>query len=336
VTETLSGHFRNYARLLRDKALPVDHPFVVEIGSNDGVLLKPLKDLGVEVLGVDPAKNVVSIAKAKGVKTICDYFTEPIARQIAIQHGLADVITASNVFAHIDDIHEVMRGVCALLKRPGFFVIEVHYIVDLLEKVQFDTIYHEHLSYFSIHALTNLFGRYGMEIVEVERLPMHGGAVRVFTQRPGVRKEGPSARVYELMRLEQRLGIDDPATYVRFGQEAIAHRDRLRGLVLDRKASGRRLSGYGAAGRGTILLNYCDLDHTILDYIIDASPLRAGKFMPGVHIPIVPPSMLTLDPTDDCLMVAWNYREEIVRKEAAYLSRGGRFIIPLPTIEVVP
>jgi SAM-dependent methyltransferase len=335
VTQTLSEHFREYANFLRQHLLPSGRSFVVEFGSNDGVLLGPLKALGVDVLGVDPAQNIIAVARQKGIETIGDYFTEELARTIAARGRLADVITASNVFAHIDDLDDVMRGVDALLADEGTFVVEAHYIVDLLQTVQFDTIYHEHLCYFSTTALSALLGRHGLTIVDVLRLPMHGGAVRVMARRAGRAAARPSPRVAELAALESRLALGQTDTYLRFGAAAAELRDRLHELVVTRLAAGRRLSGYGAPGRGTILLNYCEIDHRHLDYIVDASPLRAGKWMPGVHVPIVAPTQLAKDPTDDCLMLAWNYRREILDLERAYRARGGVFIVPLPVPEIV-
>jgi SAM-dependent methyltransferase len=335
VTQTLSGHFLDYAAFLRRELLPPGRALVVEFGSNDGVLLGPLKALGVDVLGVDPAENIVALARQKGIETIGAYFTEEVARTIAARGRPADVITASNVFAHIDDLDDVMRGVTALLSDEGTFVVEVHYIVDLLVTVQFDTIYHEHLCYFSTTALSALLRRYGLEIVDVLRLPMHGGAIRVISRRAGRAVTRPSGRVAELAALESRLRLGRTDTYLRFGAAVAEVRDRLRELVVARRAAGRRLSGYGASGRGTILLNYCQIDNRLLDYIVDASPLRTGKWMPGVHVPIVAPSRLAEDPTDDCLMIAWNYRREILERERAYRARGGTFIVPLPVPEII-
>jgi len=335
VTQTLSQHFREYAEVLRRNVLPKDNSFVVEIGCNDGVLLAPLQKIGVKALGVDPASNVVEVAWQQGLEVINDYFTLEVAKRIAAEFGKADVITASNVFAHIDDLDEVMRGVDSLLTSHGTFVVEVHYIVDLVEGLQFDTVYHEHLCYYSLHALSTLYHRYGFEIVDAERLPMHGGAVRVFSKRTQASQGHKSEILKQMMEYERRLSINESDLYIRFGQQVVQYRDQLLELLIERKRNSRTLSGYGAAGRATTLLNFCKIDNSMMEYIVDASPFRFGRYVPGVRIPIVPPSTLAERPTDDCLITAWNYRVEIIDKEQVYLERGGKFILPLPQIEIV-
>lgn len=335
VTRTLSQHFRDYAELLCEKVLPYDQPFLVEIGCNDGVLLKPLGVLGVKALGVDAAENVVQIARQSGCDVIHGFFGVPIANEIIAKYGKADVITASNVFAHIDDLDEVMYGVDALLKSDGTFIVEVHYVVDLLATFQFDTVYHEHLCYYSLHSLRALYERFGFSITDVQRLPMHGGAIRVFAERSAKAYGRINPVVQETLRQEQALCINTSEVYVQFGEQVTRYRDRLRDFLTERQRVGRSLSAYGAAGRATILLNYCHFDASLVKYIVDESPFRCGRYVPGVLIPIVPRSTLIATPTDDCLITAWNYRDEIVSKEEVYLKQGGSFIMPLPEIEVI-
>lgn len=319
VTGTLSRHFRDLAVLLVKEFRP---SFVVEIGCNDGVLLKPLQQLGVTALGVDPAQNIAVIAAEKGLNVIPEYFTEDIARRIVDEYGRADIISASNVFAHIDDLDEVMRGVKILLADDGIFIVETRYIVDMLTGMQFDTIYHEHLSYYSVHSLERFFGRHGFEIVRVDRIPMHGGAIRAFVQR----KAWHTPPYWgELLPIEEELKVDRPYTYIEFGDQVRAYREQLRGMLAEREAQ-HTLCGYGAAGRATILLNYCGVKPL---YMVDESPLRAGQCMPGIHTPIYFPEHFRKQPTDDCLITAWTYEQEIIRKEPDY---RGTFIVPLPTI----
>jgi SAM-dependent methyltransferase len=331
---TLSQHFREYASVLKEQVLPVRDPFVVEIGCNDGVLLTPLRELGVRAVGVDAAENVVAITRQRGHEVMHGFFGVEIADEIVARHGRPDVITASNVFAHIDDLDEVMRGVDRLLAPDGTFIVEVHYIVDLLDTFQFDTVYHEHLCYYSLHSLRVLYERFGFTITEVRRLPMHGGAIRVYCRRTTSTKTS-SALVTKMLEEEHVRGIDLPATYERFGAAVEVARDRLRTFLFERKSQGRSLSAYGAAGRATTLLNYCRLDRSIVDYIVDESPFRCGRYVPGVNIPIVAPSVLRERPTDDCLITAWNYRAEIVAKSQDFLASGGTFIMPLPEIESI-
>jgi novobiocin biosynthesis protein NovU/D-mycarose 3-C-methyltransferase len=227
-----------------------------------------------------------------------------------------------------------MLGVEELLAPDGTFVVEVHYLVDLLNTLQFDTVYHEHLCYYSLHALAHLFGRFGFAITAVERLPMHGGAIRVLARRtPSA--TGLSPGIEQLLELEQDLGICSPATYELFGAAAIGHRNAIKNFVSLRKQSGRTISAYGAAGRATTLLNFCALSSGTIDYVVDESPSRVGRFIPGVQIPIVPRSHFAAQPTDDCLLTAWNYRREIIGKENSFLENGGAFLTPFPTIEVI-
>lgn len=335
VTQTLTQHFRDYAALLQQEVLPRTDPFLVEIGCNDGVLLDPLNKLGVKVLGVDAAENVIQLTRPRGIDVIHGFFGLPIADAIEQEHGKADVITASNVFAHIDDLDGVMQGVDRLLSTEGKFIVEVHYVLDLLKTFQFDTVYHEHLCYYSLHALQVLYQRFGFSIVDVQHLPMHGGTIRVFAQRSESVHGNIKPVVQQMMAEELRHGINKTETYKEFGRQVERYRDNLTAFLLERKNSNRTLSAYGAAGRATILLNYCKLDQSKVVYIVDESPFRVGRCVPGVGIPIVFRSVLAEKPTNDCLITAWNYRDEIVGKEPAYLDQGGCFIMPLPEIEII-
>ncbi|MCX6826843.1 MAG: class I SAM-dependent methyltransferase [candidate division Zixibacteria bacterium] len=335
VTRTLTRHFREYAALLQQEILPPTDPFLVEIGCNDGVLLDPLQKLGVRVLGVDAADNVIQLTRQRGIDVIHGFFGLSIADAIEKKHGKADVITASNVFAHIDDLDGVMQGVDRLLSVEGKFIVEVHYVLDLLKLFQFDTVYHEHLCYYSLHALQVLYRRFGFSIVDVHHLPMHGGAIRVFAQRSESVHGNIKPVVQKMLEEELRHGIDKTQTYKEFGLQVERYRDNLAAFLLSRNKSNRTLSAYGAAGRATILLNYCKLDQSKVEYIVDESSFRVGRCVPGVGIPIVSRSVLAEKPTDDCLITAWNYRDEIVGKEPAYLNQGGCFIMPLPHIEII-
>lgn len=335
VTTTLAQHFRDYAGLLKREILPREKPFLVEIGCNDGVLLTPLRDLGIDVLGVDAAENVVAIARERGHEVIHGFFGIDIAETIRSTRGRPDVITASNVFAHIDDLDEVMKGVDTLLSPDGTFIVEVHYIADLLSTFQFDTVYHEHLCYYSVHALQVLYARFGFTITNVQHLPMHGGAIRVFAARANSPTRRIDPEVSRVLEHERALGLHRLETYTKFAERVEQYRDGLSQFLWNRKGEGRTLSAFGAAGRATILLNYCNLDRSILEYVVDESPFRRGRFVPGVAIPIVGPAELTVNPTDDCLITAWNYRDEILRKHQDYLNGGGSFVMPLPVIEII-
>jgi SAM-dependent methyltransferase len=335
VTSTLTKHFAEYAQTIRDRILGSTDGLVVEFGCNDGVLLSPLQKLGIRAIGIDAADNVVELAKCKGLDVRHGFFGPDTAETLRSTYGPADVVTGSNVFAHIDDLDQVLRGVQVLLAHDGTFIVEVHYVVDLLDKFQFDTVYHEHLCYYSVHALAHLLGRFGLRIVDVERLPMHGGAIRVLARRREATNASPTPAVESLLRLEARLGLDTLDPYRQFGETVLTYRRRLQEFVLGRKQAGRSISGYGAAGRATILLNFCGFDAQVLDYVVDESPSRVGRYIPGVQIPVVPREHFRAQPTDDCLLTAWNYREEIVGKEQDYLRRGGCFLTPLPELQVL-
>lgn len=335
VTQTLTRHFSEYAVLLQQDVLPSVNPFLVEIGCNDGVLLDPLQKLGVKVLGVDAAENVIELTKQRGIDVIHGFFGLPIAEKIKKNHGKADVITASNVFAHIDDLDAVMRGVDCLLSAEGKFIVEVHYALDLLKTFQFDTVYHEHLCYYSLHALEVLYKRFGFAIVNVQHLPMHGGTIRVYAQKLESVRGNVNPAVKDMLEEETKYGINEAETYEKFGLQVKHYRDNLIAFLLERENSNRTLSAYGAAGRATILLNYCNLDKSKVEYIVDESTFRVGRCVPGVGIPIVSRAILIENPTDDCLITAWNYRDEIIGKEPAYLDQGGCFIMPLPQIEII-
>lgn len=335
VTSTLMGHFRDYAEELEHRLSGKSNPLVVEFGCNDGVLLAPLSNLGVKAIGVDAAENVVALARGKGLDVHHGYFGAELAAQLRTDYGAADVITASNVFAHIDDLDNVMHGVDALLASDGTFSVEVHYVLDLVKTVQFETVYHEHLCYYSLKALTNLYKRFGLEITDAERLPMHGGAIRVSAQRSCESGGQKSDRLRQLLRDEEAAGLYTAEAYHRFGEAARLQRNAIRELVIGRKDAGRSICGYGAAGRATTLLSYCGLDHRVLDYVVDESPSRIGRYVPGVQVPIVTREHFHAHPTDDCLLTAWNYRDEILGKEVPYVQQGGVFLAPLPKIEVI-
>lgn len=334
VTKTLTQHFRDYARVLHERVLGSKTGLVVEFGCNDGVLLSPLKKLGIKAIGVDAAENVVHLAREKGLDVWHGFFGADIAQQLKNQHGPADVITASNVFAHIDDLDGVLRGVDQLLADDGTVIVEVHYLGNLLEQLQFDTVYHEHLCYYSVHAIQHLFGRFGFTITDVARLPMHGGAIRVFARR-SLPAPPQSPNVERLLKLESLMGMKSETLYQQFGEKVLVCRDAISDFVNERKQSGRTIAGYGAAGRATTLLNFCGLGQDTLDYIVDESPSRVGRCVPGIGVPIVSRSHFAAHPTDDCLLTAWNYRQEIVNKEKQYLANGGTFLTPLPRIETV-
>ncbi len=330
----LSPHFVGYAKEIVQEFKLSRDSLVVEFGSNVGMMLRPLKELGIRAVGVEPAKNIAQIANESGLETVNDFFNEKVAGGLAGRLGKADMIVANNVFAHIDDLDEIMRGIKALLKDGGVYVFENHYLVDTVEKLQYDDIYHEHLCYYSLHPLIPFLEKYGLQVFAAKRINTHGGSIRVFCSNVN-RPVGSSVK--ELLDLEKKAGLDRVETFIEFGEKVRAHKKELTALLASLKAQGKKIAGYGAPARGNTLLNYCAIGTDTLDYIIDDSPLRQGKYTPGTHIPIVSVDKFREGRPDYALLLAYGgYTDTILKKEQGYIERGGKFIIPLPKIRVVP
>lgn len=334
VSDTMARHFAALAAHVADRFVPPDG-LVVELGSNDGILLRSLLGRKVRILGVDPAETVAEAARQRGVPTIADYFTEAVARQIVAGHGQASAIHANNVFAHIDDLDQVMRGVSSLLSDQGAFVIEAPYVVDFLEHLEFDTVYHEHVSYFGVRPLSALFERHGFEVFEVQRQPVHGGTIRVFARKKRDGAPPVHASVAECLALERSAGTADPARLGDFARRVAALRSELCALVGQLRREGKRVAGYTAPAKATVLLNYCGFNSQDIAYLADATPAKQGLYVPGVRIPIRTPEHFRQDRPDYALLSAWNHKSEILAKETAYRAAGGRFVIPIPKLEVV-
>lgn len=326
-TRTLIDHFAEMAReiVARERAAGT---LVVEFGCNDGILMRPLRAAGARVVGVDPSDVALRASREDGWPLVQAYFDESSAARVKAEHGPARIVTGNNVFAHVDDLHAIVRGVTRVLDDEGVFIFEVQYQGDLLALIQYDTVYHEHVCYHSLAALARLLDTHGLRIVDVKRIPIHAGSVRVTAARTGTARQ-PAPIVAEMLEAEQGWQAD------RFPAQVEERRQALRQLVTDLRRGGRRVVAYGAAGRSTILLNFCGLGPDLVEYVVDMSPLRYGKYVPGVSIPIVPPDPFHANPPDFAIMTAWNYEDEIVRKEQAFLQGGGRFIVPLPEVRIV-
>jgi len=330
-SKTLPKHFMTLAQ---DLAGDPGNRFVVEIGSNDGVLLRTLKECGIDILGVEPAVNVARVANAQGVETINDFFTESLAREIVKEKGRADVVIANNVVAHINDLEDLIRGVGVLLKDSGRFVFEVHHVADLIANKGFDQIYHEHLSYFSLTVLWKLFQRFDMNVFDVKVVPIHGQSLRVCVGRRQIFPES-SRSVRELLDGEERGKLNDVRTYLRFASEVESIKRSLLDLLRRLKSENKRIIGYGAPAKGNTLLNYCGIGPETLDYVIDTTPAKQNLFTPGAHIPVYAPEKLKEDKADYLLLLAWNYAEEIFKKEEALRAKGVKFIVPIPEPRIV-
>jgi methylation protein EvaC len=326
-THTLIDHFAGMGPEIIEYAGAVGS-LVIEFGCNDGVLMKPMIQAGARPIGVDPSDVALRASEKEGWLLIHDYFTESVAKQIVSEYGKARLVTGNNVFAHVPDIHGILRAVTTVLEQQGLFIFEVHYQGALVESIQFDTVYHEHIYYYSVTALQRLLGFHDLQIVDVKPIPIHAGSIRVTAARKESKWQQRSI-VDQMLLIEKNLDIAG------FVQKVQARRETIQKIVGDLNMAGRRVVAYGAAGRMTIMLNYCKLDQSLIEYVLDMSPLRYGKIVPGVMIPIVPPNVFHEHPPDYAIMTAWNYEREIIRKEQVYLSKGGRFIIPLPEIRIV-
>lgn len=308
---------------------------VVEIGSNDGYLLQYYRKRGIQVLGIEPAVNVARVAEAEhGVRTLCEFFGHDLAMKLSEQGERADVLHANNVLAHVADLNGVVAGIRCVLKDDGMAVIEVPYVKEMLDRCEFDTIYHEHLCYFSLTALDRLFTRHGLIIANVERLPIHGGSLRLFAV-PEARAHR-ATEVSALINEEAFWGVDRLESYLGFGGRVELVKARLREILHGLKSQGKRVVAYGAAAKGSMLLNYCGIGRDVLEFVVDRSTYKQGLYMPGVRLPIYPPSKLLEVMPDYALLLTWNFLEEVLEQAAEYRRRGGLFIVPVPEPRVLP
>jgi hypothetical protein len=332
-SDTMLRHAESLAtRVIADRKLGPGS-LVAEVASNDGYLLQYYRRGGVPVLGIEPAANIAKVAEERGIRTVVDFFGETLARNLRANGSAADVIHANNVMAHVPDLPGFARGLAVLLADDGIAIIEVPYVKDLIDHREFDTIYHEHLSYFSLTALDRLFARSGLTLLDAERIPIHGGSLRVTVGRSGGAVASP--RVAHLLDEEQQWGVTTLAFYAGFARAVGELKTSLVSLLTDLHGKGKRLAAYGAAAKGSTLLNCFGIGRDLLEYVVDRSPHKQGRYMPGVHLPIDGPARLLRDRPDFVLLLTWNFADEILEQQAEFRQAGGRFIIPVPQVEIV-
>jgi len=331
-SDTMLDHAGTLAReTVAQRRLSEKH-LVVEAASNDGYLLKHYKGAGVNVLGIEPATNVAAVAEAQyGIPTLRRFFGKELADELVREGKRADVFHAHNVLAHVPDINGFVAGIATLLSSDGIAIIEVPYAREMLERTEFDTIYHEHLFYFSLNALVTLFGRHGLTVQDVRRLSIHGGSLRIVAGRG----TGASPAVEELLEDEHRVGMLANEYYVNFADDVRRTCDNLRAILTDLRRAGRRIAGYGAAAKATTLLNFAQIGSDVIEMVFDRSTYKQGRQMPGVHIPIRAPSELMDVRPDYLVVLAWNFADEIIRQQDAFRRSGGRFVIPIPSVKIV-
>lgn len=332
-TETGKRHYHAMAAQLVDRfQIPAD-TLAIDIGSNVGVLLEGFKLKGLQVLGVDPAKNMADKAVRRGIPTLADFFCYQTAQRVSTAYGVAKIITGTNVFAHLHNLNDAIEGVKVLLDKKGVLVFESPYALDLVQRLEYDTIYHEHLGYMSAKPVRKLFAAHGLELFDVERTEIHGGSLRYFAGHTGAHVV--SSRVEQAIKEEEVFGLYHREVLLEFAQRVKAHRFALTDLLIGLKKQGKRIVGVSAPAKGNTLLNYCHIDTSLLDYITEKAQIKVGLFTPGTCIPIVDDARLLEDQPDYALILAWNFAPEIMKNLRAYKEKGGKFIVPIPEPVVI-
>jgi hypothetical protein len=328
------AHAKRYADEMTAKLGLTADSLVTEVASNDGYLLQHFHEAGVPVLGVEPAGNVAAAAIAKGIRSVVKFLSAQTGEEIAVEYGKADLVAANNVFAHVPDIRGFAAGLRALVKDTGLVTLEFPHLLRLIQRRQYDTIYHEHFSYLSLLTSSRALATAGLRVVDVEELPTHGGSLRVHA-RPAESAYEPSAQVKAVLDMEEAIGLHTPEGHAGFAADVLRIKSDLLAFLINAAAEGKTVAGYGAPGKGNTLLNHCGIRSDLLAYTVDRSPYKQGMFLPGTHIPIYPPDKLAGTRPDYILVLPWNLREEITEQLEYVRLWGGRLVFPIPALEVV-
>lgn len=326
-------HFFNFATSVVDRFNLGPENLAIDIGSNVGVLLDGFKTNGCRILGIEPSANIAATAVGRGIETINDFISPKLASQVIESHGKASVVTATNVFAHIDDLDDFMEAINTLLDDRGVLIIEAPHFLKLIKNLEYDTIYHEHLLYISVRPLNKLFNRFGYEVFDVEEIGIHGGSIRIYVSRSSVY---PTTKALsDIIATEESSRIFDYDRLSQFSEDVALHRVKLTTLLRSLKAEGASLVGVSAPAKGMTLLNYCHIGPELLDFVTEKSHLKIGLYTPGTHIPILGDPTLAVKQPDYALLLAWNFAEEIIENLKEYRDKGGKFIIPVPEPHIV-
>lgn len=329
----MAVHFQQLAKAVTADCLQSSDPFVVEIGSNDGIMLQHFAGVGIRHLGIEPSRNVAQVAIDKGLHTVCRFFDEALARDIVAEHGQADVFLGANVMCHIPYLRSVAEGIRLLLKPQGVLIFEDPYLGDIVEKTSYDQIYDEHAFYFSVASISYLFEQHGLEVVDIAAQNVHGGSMRYVIAHQGTRPV--SARVVAQRKKEEAWGLQRPETFERLLDNIERSRDTLMTLLTDLKRQGQRVVGYGATSKSTTVTNYCGITPDLVEFISDTTPIKQGKLSPGMHIPVRPYQEFANRYPNYTLLFAWNHGEEILAKEQAFRHAGGKWILYVPKVHVL-
>lgn len=329
----MAVHFQNFAERVKKDYLFSNDPFVVEIGSNDGTMLRHFANADIRHLGIEPSRNVAQAAIAMGINTITTFFDEDCAREIVKKYGLADAFLASNVMCHIPYLHSIIKGMEILLRPKGVVMFEDPYLGDVIENTSYDQIYDEHVFLFSLSSISFLFGQHDMEIIDIEPQKTHGGSMRYIIARKGMYPV--SDRVDMQLKKEKNMALDKPETYDSFRKDCEHSRESLMALLRDLRRQGKRIVGYAATSKSTTIINYCGINTDLIEFISDTTPIKQGKFSPGAHIPIRPYEEFLKNYPDYALLFAYNHAKEIMAKEQKFIESGGKWIVYVPEIKIL-